>query len=62
MTIEPTVSDAEVAAAAEILKLYKMPAGWWTAARLALHAAARVRPAIPETEAEGLTRINISVL
>lgn len=36
-------SDAEIAAAAQVLKDYKMPSGWNTAAVLALVAAAKVR-------------------
>ena len=60
MTIEPT--DAEVEAAAEVLKFYKMPAGWQTAARLALLAAARARSAVPATEAVAtVKRIEVDI-
>lgn len=36
-------SDAEIAAVAEVLKDWKMPSGWSTAAVLALDAAGKVR-------------------
>src|SRR5215217_6389934 len=36
-------SDAEIAAVAQILKDWKMPSGWQTAAVLALDAAAKAR-------------------
>jgi uncharacterized protein YkvS len=36
-------SDEEIAAVAKVLKLWKMPSGWQTAAVLALDAAGKVR-------------------